>query len=187
MNKLRKILLISDAFYILSGALMAPIYALYVEKVGGDLLDASTTFALFMLTAGIVIYALGLWEDKSKHKRKFVVLGYGLGVLGTLGYLFVNSIYFLFLVQIILGLSAAFKDPAYDELFSKVSERHLAFFWGEWEALDYFSLGVGALFGGIIVTEFGFQALLFIMFLMAVFSFLVSMFLLRSKVSDEKL
>jgi len=112
MNKLRKILLISDAFYILSGALMAPIYALYVEKVGGDLLDASTTFALFMLTAGIVIYVLGLWEDKSKHKRKFVILGYGLGVLGTLGYLFVNSVYFLFLVQIILGLSAAFKDPA---------------------------------------------------------------------------
>ncbi|MDZ4228231.1 MAG: MFS transporter [Candidatus Levybacteria bacterium] len=187
MGKLKKILLISDAFYILSGALMGPIYALYVEKIGGDLLDASTTFALFMLTAGIVVFALGLWEDKSKHKRKFVVIGYGLAVLGTLGYLFVNSVHSLFLVQIILGLSAALKDPAYDELLSKASGRHLAFSWGEWEALDYFALGTGALIGGIIVSNFGFQPLLFAMFLMAVFSFLVSMFLLRAKINDERL
>ena len=62
MNKLKRILLVSDAFYILSGALMAPIYALYVEKIGGDLLDASATFAIFMITAGIVVFMLGLWE-----------------------------------------------------------------------------------------------------------------------------
>ncbi len=187
MNKLKKVLLISDAFYILSGALMGPIYALYVEKIGGDLLDASATFAFFMLTAGTVVFLLGLWEDKSKHKRKFVILGYGLAVLGALGYLFVNSVYSLFLVQIILGVSAALKDPAYDELFSKVSEKHLAFSWGEWEALDYFALGVGALIGGIIVSKFGFQTLLFAMFSLAVFSFLISMLLLRTKVNDKRL
>ena len=179
MSKLKKILLFSDAFYILSGALMGPIYALYVEKIGGDLLDASTTFALFMLTAGAVVFALGLWEDKSKHKRKFVIFGYSLAVLGTFGYLFVNSVYSLFVVQIILGLAAALKAPAYDELFSKASAKHLAFSWGEWEALDYFALGGGAIIGGVIASKFGFQTLLFVMFLLAVFSFLVSMLLLK--------
>jgi hypothetical protein len=88
MERLRKILLISDAFYLLSGGLLGPIYALFVDRIGGDLLDASFTSALFLLTAGVVVLVLGLWEDKSKHQRKFVIAGYGLGVMGTFGYLF---------------------------------------------------------------------------------------------------
>ena len=46
MKNLRRLLLITDGFYLLSGGLIGPIYALYVERVGGDLLDAGSTFGL---------------------------------------------------------------------------------------------------------------------------------------------
>lgn len=187
MKGLKRTLLITDATHLLAGALLGPIYALFVKGIGGDLLDTSATFAVYMLTAGVVVFLLGLWEDKSKHQAKFVIAGYGISVVGYAGYLFVNSTLFLFLVQAILGLSVALKDPAYDALFSKSGGKHLAFAWGEWEAMDYFVLGGGALIGGIIANKFGFQALLFAMFLMAVFSFLVSTFLLKAKVKDERL
>lgn len=118
MKSLKRILLITDAFYLISSGLLGPIYALYVEKIGGDLLDASITFSLFMLTAAVVVFLFARWEDKSKHQKKFVVLGYGIGALGTIGYIFVDSPFSLFLIQIILGLSVALKDPAYDALFS---------------------------------------------------------------------
>jgi len=96
---MRKILLITDSFYILAGALIGPIYALFVEKIGGDLLDASGAFAVFMITAALVVFLLAFWEDRSKHKKKFVIAGYGIGIIGYAGYLFVNSASSLFVVQ----------------------------------------------------------------------------------------
>lgn len=180
MNRLQRILLLTDALYIFSGGLLGPIYALFVKSIGGDLLDASGAFALFMVSAAVTVFLLALWEDKSKHQTKFVIVGYGIGVLGYFAYLFVNSPISLFLVQVILGLSVALKDPAYDALFSN-SQKHLALAWGEWEAVDYLVLGLGALIGGLIAQNFGFDYLLFVMFVMSFFSFVLSLFLLRLK------
>lgn len=178
---LKKILLLSDAFYLLSGALLGPIYALFVQEIGGDLLDASGTFALFMITAGITVFLLGLWEDKTKYQEKFIIAGYGLSVIGSFGYLLVNSTSSLFLVQAIMGLAVALKDPAYDALFSESSGKHLALSWGEWEAMDYIALGVGAFVGGFIAQSFGFRTLLWCMFALSVFSFIASTSLLSLK------
>lgn len=186
MKRLRRILLVSDAFYMLAAAVLGPIYALFVKRIGGDLLDASGTFAMYMLTAGIVVFLLGFWEDKSKHQTKFVILGYGIGVIGYTGYLLVNSTLSLFIVQAILGLSAALKDPAYDALFSNAGGKHLALAWGEWEAMDYIVWGAGALIGGLIAQQFGFQVLLWCMFLLSIFSFIISLRLLQMKVREGK-
>lgn len=180
MNSLRKLLLLTDAFFLLSGGLLGPIYALYVQKIGGDLLDASSTFAIFMMTAGIVVFLLGMWEDKAKHQKKFVIAGYGIAMIGSLGYLFVTSTVGLFVVQAVLGFAVALKNPAYDALFSG-SPKHLTLAWGEWEAINYFALGIGAFAGGVIATQFGFQVLLICLFTLSVFAFLASLLLLRFK------
>ncbi|MBP9719621.1 MAG: MFS transporter [Candidatus Levybacteria bacterium] len=180
MNALRKILLLSDAFFLLSGGLLGPIYALYVQKIGGDLLDASSTFAIFMITAGIIVFLLGMWEDKVKHQKKFVIAGYGIGMIGSLGYLFVSSTTGLFIVQAILGFAVAMKDPAYDALFS-TSQKHLALAWGDWEAVDFLAIGIGAFVGGLIATNYGFPTLLFCLFLLSCGAFLASLYLLKFK------
>lgn len=179
MGALRRLLLITDAFYLIAGGLLGPIYALYVADIGGDLLDAANTYAIFMVTAGIVVFLLGLWEDKAKHQRKFVIAGYGLGVLGYAGYLLVANPLGLFIVQGILGLSVALKDPAYDALFSRSGGKHLAFAWGEWEAVDYIALGVGAFLGGVIAHLHGFVTLLWFMAGLSMTSFVISLLLLR--------
>lgn len=185
MQSLRKILLLSDSFFLFSGALLGPIYGLFVKEIGGDLLEASSTFAIFMLTAGVVVLLLAFWEDKTKHQKKFVIAGYAVAVIGTAGYLLVSSPASLFIVQAILGLAVALKDPAYDALFSMSSKKHLALAWGEWEAVDYLALGLGALLGGFIAQYFGFKLLLWCMLAMSILSFIISMFLLRLKETKQ--
>jgi predicted MFS family arabinose efflux permease len=183
MKKLKKVLLLCDTFFLLSGALLAPIYAIFVDKIGGDILDASFTSALFMLTAGIVIYGMAHWEDRDKHQRKFVIAGYGLSMIGYAGYLFVDSALSLFAVQVILGLAVALKDPAYDALFSE-SDKHLALSWGEWESMDYIVYGLGALAGGMIAKTYGFDTLLSIMFGFSVLAFILSLHLLKLRAKN---
>ena len=58
-----------DRFVMVAGAMLGPIYALFVKNIGGNLLDASCAAAVFFLTGGIVMLISG------KYNAMFVVMG----------------------------------------------------------------------------------------------------------------
>ena len=95
-NRGLRILLITNALILIAGAMLGPIYALFVEKVGGSLLDASLTGGIFALVAGITTLIAGRYADKIKEKRYIVAFGYSLMGVGFFLYTFVNSIFFWF-------------------------------------------------------------------------------------------
>jgi len=179
MNKGIRILLLAEALFLTAEGFLGPIWAIYVEKIGGDILDASGAYAAFMITAALITYFLGKFEQSQRFKSKFVVFGYLLGTLGFVGYLFVDNIWQLLVVQMILGLTVAIKDPAYDGLYSKFAKKHLTLAWGEWEAMDYVALGVSAVLGGIIARFLGFKSLILIMVAFSLLGFFVSLSLLH--------
>ena len=70
-NKSLRILLITNGIVLIAGAMLGPIYALFVEKIGGSLLDASLTGGFFALAAGITTLLAGKFADK--HKDELIV------------------------------------------------------------------------------------------------------------------
>lgn len=56
MNRATHILLATNGAVLISAAMIGPIYALIVERVGGDLLDASIAGGVFALAAGITTF-----------------------------------------------------------------------------------------------------------------------------------
>lgn len=140
--------------------MLGPIYALFVEKIGGDLMDASMAGGIFAFAAGITTLVSGKYSDKVKENELIVVAGYAIMGVGFLLYTFVDSIFFLFAVQIVIGLGEAIYSPAFDAVYSKHLDGHKSGRqWGAWESMNYFTAAVGAVVGGSIVTVFGFQAL----------------------------
>jgi len=159
-SKAIRILLSTNALIRIAGFMLGPIYALFVGKIGGDLLDASLTMGVFALAAGITSLIMGKLSDKVKENELIVVFGYGLMGVGYFLYLFVDSILFLFAVQVIIGFAEAAYAPAFDSLYSKhLSRGHAGREWGAWEAMNYFTWAGGAVLGGFIVSLFGFSAL----------------------------
>jgi predicted MFS family arabinose efflux permease len=163
-NKALRILLSTNAMVLMAAAMLGPIYALFVEKVGGDLMDASIAGGIFAFVAGLTSLASGKYSDKIKEKELVVVLGYTIMGLGFLLYFWVSSVFFLFIVQAIIGLGEAIYSPAFDAVYSK----HLDWNksgrqWGAWESMNYFTIAIGAVVGGGFVTFFGFQTLFVIM------------------------
>jgi len=179
-NRPIRILLITNTFITLASAMMGPIYALFVEKIGGDLLDASLTGAIFFFAAGIAALISGKYADKIKENELIIVLGYGLIAFGYFLYLFVNSIWFLFLVQVIIGFGDAIWAPAFDSIYSKHIDHHKSGIeWGAWETMNYFVFAIGAVVGGVLVSLFSFNLIFIIMMLISAGSALYIYFLPR--------
>lgn len=170
-NKALRILLFTNSLVLFAGAMIGPIYALFVENIGGSLFDASITGGIFALSAGITTLAAGKYADKAKEEELIVVLGYIAIGLGFLLYMFIETIWALFAVQMLIGFGEAIYSPAFDKLYSKhITAKKAGREWGAWESLNYFSLFLGAVIGGFIVTKMGFNALFSIMALLCFIS-----------------
>lgn len=159
-NKALKVLLTTNALILLAGAMLGPIYALFVNEIGGDLMDASIAGFLFAVSAGFVTLLSGKLSDRVRHSEQILVLGYLLIGVGFFLFQFVDTILSLFMIQVLIGMGEAIYSPAFDKLYSQHLDRgKFGTEWGTWESMYYFTTAFGALLGGLLVTQLGFPAL----------------------------
>ena len=181
LNRQIRILIITNGFILIARAMLGPIYALFVEEVGGDLLNAAFAFAIYAIVAGIVTLISGKYTDKLKENELIIVFGYGIIGLSFFGYIFVNSIWSLFLIQFILGIGEAIYAPAFDAIYSKyLGKGKSGRDWSIWESVNYFTIAIGAISGGLLVVFFGFNMMFIIMGLLSLSSALYILKLPRS-------
>ena len=177
-NPALRILLIGSMLVHIATAMLGPIYALFVDKVGGSLLDASFAGTVYAVTAGVMILFFGNISDNVKHPKYIVVSGYITVGIGFLLYTQVSTIAQLIAVQIITGVGEALYSPAFDKLYSEHLDKGKGGAeWGFWEAMYYFAVASGAFLGGITVFHYGFNALFIIM---TVLCFASALYILRT-------
>jgi len=157
-------MLATNALILFAGAMLGPIFALYVKEIGGDLLTASISVAVFCVAAGIAVLIAGHYADKIKENELIIVFGYAVMGFGFIYYLFVDSVPTLLIAQVIIGFGEAIYIPAFDAIYSKHLDRKKAGReWAAWESLFYFTFAIGAVAGGLVVTQFSFDAIFVIM------------------------
>ena len=180
MKKELNILLVTSAFSTFVHSMLGPIYAIFVEKIKGGILEASYAIAIFSISAGILIYIISKWEDKLKIKEKMLPIGYLLNSVGFFSYMFVSKPVHLYIVEIIFGFGIAVLSPLYDGLYSKNMDKDKYISeWGAWESMSYIISSLAALTGGFLVSYFGFEALFFTMFMLSLGSVFVSLALVK--------
>ncbi|MCK5474097.1 MAG: MFS transporter [Candidatus Aenigmarchaeota archaeon] len=119
-------------------------------------------------------------EDHRLNKRKMIFIRYFLTTIGIGGYLFIRTPFDLFIVQVILGVSSAMLNPAYDATYSKKLDKgEESFEWSLWGGGTSIIFGLSALAGGLIVTYYSFQALFAAMLGVQMIAFFVSYFILK--------
>ena len=182
MKKGLKILLAADGFILFAFGLLAPIYAIFVEHIGGDILDAGFAYAIYSFVLGVALYFICKWENHQKHKEKLVILSYFLYAVGALGYIFVANRYHLFIVQAVLGIAEAVNSPVFDGLFSKFLDKGKSVYeWGMYASLKNIAGGISAILGGVLVLYFGFKGLFSIMLAISLIGFFISIKLRKTK------
>jgi len=175
MKRGLKILLLADGFVLFAFGLLAPIYAIFVEKIGGDVLDAGITYSIYLFVLGISIFFISRWENHQKYQGKLLAFSYLLFCIAAAGYLFVSNKYHLFIVQAVLGIAEAFNSPVYDGLFSKFLDRgRFVSEWGIYAGMRSIVTAIAAIVGGAVALYFGFKALFVSMILFSILGLLIS-------------
>jgi len=170
-KKIVQTLLAVDSVWSLGVGLFFPIFAIFSSQVGGDITDAGTAAAIFIFVTSILEYPIGKLLDHF-HEKYFLVFDYLIEGIVFIGYIFVDSIYELFILQILLGIANAFGDPAWESMYDKSTPINKS---GSAWANAHFFVGIfnaiGIILGSYIVSIYGFSSVFFIG---AVLSFLAS-------------
>jgi MFS family permease len=160
LNRNIKILLYGSNIWYLGEGMLGPLFAVFTEQVGGDILDISGAWATYLIVTGILIIVVGKVVDGKDTKSKVMVAGYALNALFTFSYLLVSTPWHLFVVQVGLGIATALATPTWQALYAQYgNKKHDAYEWGLAGGEAQITTGIAILLGGLIVNQFGFRAL----------------------------
>ncbi|MFM9911147.1 MAG: MFS transporter, partial [Chitinophagaceae bacterium] len=160
LSKATKILLIGANLWYFGEGMLGPLFAVFAERVGGDILDITWAWAIYLVMTGICYIIVGKLINGKTYKEKVMVFGYALNAVLTFGYLFVSSPWHLFFVQAGLGIAEAIVTPAWDALYARnMNALHDTFAWGLATGQSQIVTGIAIVCGGLIIHFISFNAL----------------------------
>lgn len=173
MRKPVQILLLIAYLWLIADGLLGPLYAIFAEKIGGDILETAGAYAAYSIVSGVLHLFFGKIADKTKKAKRVMLGGYVLAGVSTLGYLFVMDAIGLFIVQIMLGVANAMSSSTWDGIYSKnVKNENAVTAWSFVEGGYAIIYGLSLIAGGVIITIFSFEV---VFVLMAIVFFVASM------------
>lgn len=160
LTKTTRILLLGANIWYFGEGMMGPLFAVFAEKVGGDILDITWAWATYLVVTGMLYILVGRLLNKKEYKTKVMVAGYLLNAVFTFGYLLVQNPFQLFLVQAGLGISEAIGTPAWDALYANnLSDEMDSYAWGLSTGQSQIVTGIAFGIGGLITHFVSFEAL----------------------------
>ena len=172
LKRQTNILLWADNLWYFGEGMLGPLFAVFAERIGGDILDISWAWAVYLIVAGVFIMIVGKMSDgKVFTKERLIIGGYALNAVCTFGYLMVNSPFRLLLIQVGLGIAAAMATPTWDALYAKYEDRrHDGMLWGLSDGQAHLFSGLAIIAGGFVAAYFSFTALFVTMGIIQVIS-----------------
>ena len=178
LDKKSELLLKASFFGTFSESMWVPLYAMFVERVGGNILDAGIGYAIFEIVTGIIVITFGRSRLFSEHLEFLTFTGFTVAGFGDLLLIMVKNKYELFIVQVVIGIAVGILNPAWDALYSEVSEVSK---WTLWSGGVTFFTGISALLAGVIVRFQSFRAMFLIMAIVNSYSIYCSYLIWRKK------
>jgi len=157
MNKNIRLLLAASICIHMGLNILAPVYAIYVQRIDGGLIYASTSLGFYAILRGILYFLFARIKDARISHKPILFIGYMMYAVGYLGYIFINAPMQLFIVLSWIAVADSLLNPAWSAVLAsslqtgKERETYSKFY-------GYRSIfeGIGALMGGVAIVTFGF-------------------------------
>lgn len=159
MKKSLILLIIASVLGTFAGGIFAPLSAVFVQKIGGDILSIGWASTVYFIATGVFIALFGKIADKI-GKKVLLVSGFALIMVIDIYFIFIQNIVMLFIGEALLGIGLAMTNPSWNGLFSGLLEKdNASSHWGIWECATSIGVAIAAIMGAFVVNAFGFAYL----------------------------
>lgn len=174
INRSLKILFLANGIFCVAGALLGPLYAIFVEQFDRNVLSISITWAVFLISSSVFMYLLSRVGDRVKEKEYLLMAGFLIRAVVWLLFTAINSLWWLVLLQILLGIGEALGSPSFDCIFAEhLDKNKYVREYSGWKLINNLTIAIGTVLGGLVVVRFGFNALFLLMSFLAFTSFII--------------
>ena len=165
INKVIKILILSDVALMAGLGFVSPIFAIFLTSQikGGNVEVAGYAAAVYWIVVSLVVIPLGKYLDKNHGEKDdlwFIIIGNLLAASAVFGYLFSYLPWHIYLIQVVYALGMGMNVPGYTAIFTRhIDKGREAFDWSVRACLIGIGAGIAGALGGIVAHKFGFQVL----------------------------
>ncbi len=172
-NNALKTLFIFNGIFVFAGALLGPMYAIFVESIDPSIFSVSISWSAFLLSTTIFMIIIRKYGDSVFEKEYLLLWGYLVRAVAWFSFPFISTIMVLIFLQILLGLGEALGTPSFDTIFAQhIDKGREIKEYAEWKLISNVGGAIAIIIGGFIVNYFGFNFLFFLMGFLALISFL---------------
>jgi len=192
INKVIKILVLSDLTLLFGWGLIAPILAIFITESikGGDARVAGTAVGIYWLLKSLLQIPISSYLDKNRGEKDdyyFLIGGTLLASFVPLGFIFATLPWHIYGLQIIHAIGTAISLPAWCGIFTRhIDKGKEAQSW----ALDSSAIGIGAgvagIIGGIVAKAFGFTPLFLGVSILGIISALLCLLIRKELLPKER-
>jgi MFS family permease len=175
MNRILKLLILSDIFVYGALGFVAPILSIFINDnlIGGGIFAAGLASTIFLLTHSI-LQVIFSYVFNPKDRLWMLWSGTALIAVVPIGYVFSTHVWHLFLAEFAYGIGAAFAYPSWSSLFTAHLEKGKR---GFQYSIYSSGLGIGtaitAAVGGFLAEKIGFKFVFVLTSLLAIIGLLI--------------
>lgn len=165
INKIVKVLMLSDFILISAFGFIAPIFALFITgKIkGGTIETVGFASALYWVAAVLIRLPVARYIDKSKsEKDDFYFMIFGSILISIVPFLYIVStkIWHIYLIEALYGIGYSLRIPGWYGMFTRhIDKGHEGYEWSFDSIVSGIGSGIAAALGGIIAVRLGFDVL----------------------------
>lgn len=159
-----------------SQGIFTPVYAFFVQKIGGGILEASWAIGAYSIITGLGTILIHKTSWSQKNRLTLLWLGWLFWLLSIIVYAGMNNIYMMYLSQVLGALGVAMEEPIFNAELSQRASSNLSVGWALFGGITEIFAGIAAIAGGVIATVYGFEVLINCMIATALLSFLLIVF-----------
>lgn len=165
LNRSLRILVTLSVLMSFVIGMFSPFYAIFVQKIGGDISFAGISWAVFEIVCGVLMLLFTKWEMRVREQELLLALGYILRAVVFVSYVYMTSMTQLLLTQVLWGIAVAIGVPAFDAVYAAHTTKgnNALAEWSGLEGMIAIAIGVAALSGGFIIEAFGFAVIFWAM------------------------
>ena len=171
-NNSLKALFIFNGIFVFAGALLGPMYAVFVETIDPSIFSISISWSAFLISTTIFMIMIRKFGDSVFEKEYLLLAGYLIRSIAWFYFPFISIIIELVFLQILLGLGEALGTPSFDAIFAQHLDKGKEIKeYSEWKLITNIGGAIAVIIGSFIVNYFGFNFLFFLMGSLSLISF----------------